>query len=63
MDRQAGCFSAYYQFINNASSLIAVLITSLLFYAFSMTLLLPSGFFILSEAQSKKKNKIENKTQ
>lgn len=44
--------------INNASGVIAVLITSLLFFSvFSMTLLLPSGFCTLSGTQSKKKTK------
>lgn len=46
--------------INNASGVIAVLITSLLFFSvFSMTLLLPSGFCTLSGTQSKKKTKLK----
>ena len=46
--------------INNVSGVIAVLITSLLFFSvFSMTLLLPSGFCTLSVTQSKKKTKLK----
>jgi hypothetical protein len=46
--------------INNASGVIAVLITSLLFFSvFSITLLLPSGFCTLSGTQSKKKTKLK----
>ncbi|QXG54223.1 hypothetical protein KTJ90_16725 [Pantoea jilinensis] len=46
--------------INNVSGVIAVLITSLLFFSvFSMTLLLPSGFCTLSGTLSKKKTKLK----